>query len=103
MTKKRNFQDYHEYLLEKLQDPKHALAYLNAALLDEDPRIFLVALKNVAEAQGTDMTSLAEEAELNRENLYRMLSKKGNPKLTSIKSVLNVLGLDLAIQPHRRK
>jgi probable addiction module antidote protein len=104
MSKKlRKFRTYHELLIEDLQDPEEALAYLNAALLDEDPRIFLVALKNVVEAQGGDIAALAEEADLNRENLYRMLSKKGNPKLTSIKSVLNVLGLELAVQTHKRK
>ena len=93
--------NYQEYLLRSLQDPQEALAYLNAALLDEDPRIFLLALKNVLEAQGGDMTSLAQETNLNRENLYRILSNKGNPKLTSIKSVLNSMGFELAVQPYK--
>lgn len=93
--------DYQEDLIESLRDPQEALAYLNAALTDEDERIFLLALKNVLEAQGGDMTSLAREADLNRENLYRILSKKGNPKLTSIKSVLNAMGLELAVQPYK--
>lgn len=93
--------DYQENLIKILKDPRKALAYLNAALTDEDERIFLLALKNVLEAQGGDMTSLAREADLNRENLYRILSKKGNPKLTSIKSVLNAMGLELAVQPYK--
>jgi len=95
--KHRNFQDY---LLRLLQDPKEALAYLNAALMDEDQRIFLIALRRVLEAQGGDMSSLAKEAQLNRENLYRMFSEKGNPKLTSLRSTLHVIGLELAVQPH---
>jgi probable addiction module antidote protein len=98
----KRFIDYQEELMQLLQDPKEALAYLNAALMDEDQRIFLLALKNVLEAQGRDMATLAEEAQLNRENLYRMLSKKGNPKLTSLRSVLNVLGLELAIQSAKK-
>jgi len=96
---KKRFTDYQEELIKSLQDPEEAVAYLNAALMDEDERVFLLALKNVLEAQEGDMTSLAQVTKLNRENLYRMLSKRGNPKLTSIRSVLNALGLELAVQP----
>jgi probable addiction module antidote protein len=99
---KRKHKDFQEYLLQVLQDPKEALAYLNAALLDDDQRVFLLALKDVLEAQEGDMSAVAREAQLNRENLYRMLSPKGNPKLTSLRSVLNVLGMELAIQPHKK-
>ena len=99
---KKRLIDYQEKLLEALQDPKEARAYLNAALMDEDPRVFLLALKNVLQAQGGDMSNLARKANLNRENLYRILSKKGNPKLTSIIAVLNVVGFSLAVQPHRK-
>jgi len=100
---KKKHKDFQKYLLNLLQDPKEALSYLNAALADEDQRIFLLALKDVLEAQNGDMSAVAREAQLNRENLYRMLSNKGNPKLTSLRSVLHVLGLELAIQPHHRR
>lgn len=99
---KRKMIDYQEDLIESLRDPQEAIAYLNAALMDEDERIFLLALKNVLEAQGGDMTTLAKDANLNRENLYRILSRKGNPKLTSIKSVLNAMGFELAVQEPRQ-
>lgn len=102
MIKKRNTRNFEEYLDETLQDPKEALGYLNAALADEDQRVFLLALKDVLRAQGGDMTALAEEAELNRENLYRMLSARGNPRLTSIRSVLHALGMDLSVQPYKK-
>ena len=98
---KKRFIDYQEELIRSLQDPEEAMAYLNAALMDDDERVFLLALKNVLEAQEGDITSLARITKLNRENLYRMLSKKGNPKLTSIRSVLNALGLELAVQPFK--
>lgn len=88
--------DYQEKLLRDLQDPREAKAYLNAALMDEDPRIFLLALKNVVAAQGT-ISIVAKKTHLNRENLYRMLSKKGNPKLTSIIPILNFLGFHLSV------
>jgi DNA-binding phage protein len=47
---KRQFRDYQKKLLEDLQDPELATAYLNEALSDPDPRIFLLALKNVCKA-----------------------------------------------------
>lgn len=100
--KKRIFRDYQEKLLQDLQDPELASTYLNIALMDEDPRIFLLALKNVYEAQGGEMTELARKTSLSRENLYRILSKKGNPKLTSIISLLNAVGFSLAVQPHKK-
>ena len=98
---KKRLIDYQDELIQSLQDPEEAVAYLNAALMDDDERVFLLALKNVLEAQEGDITSLAQVTKLNRENLYRMLSKKGNPKLTSIRSVLNALGLELAVQPYK--
>jgi probable addiction module antidote protein len=99
----KRLRNYQEKLLQDLQDPQEAQAYLNAALMDEDPRIFLLALKNVIEAQGIGMTKLAQETNLNRENLYRMFSKKGNPKISNIIPVLNVLGLNLAVQTDDRR
>ena len=39
--------DFKEYLFETLQNPQEARAYLNAALLDDDQRVFLLALKDV--------------------------------------------------------
>lgn len=42
---KRVFRDYQKKLLQDLQDPELSNAYLNEALFDEDPRIFLLALR----------------------------------------------------------
>ena len=88
---------YQEALIESLQEPQEAAAYLTAALEDSDPAVFLLALRDVAEAHGAGMTKLAEQAKLNRENLYRMLSEKGNPELRSLGAVLEALGFRLAI------
>ena len=87
---------YKESLLEDLRDPAEAAAYLTAALEDESPDVFLVALRNVAEAHG--MKRLAEGAELNRESMYRMLSDQGNPQLSSLTAVLHQLGLRLSVE-----
>jgi probable addiction module antidote protein len=77
------------------EDPEEAAAYLNAALEDGDSQVFLLALRDVAEAQG--ISRLAEKTQLNRESMYRMLSKQGNPRLTSLDAVLDALGLRLGI------
>jgi len=100
---KKKLRSYQEKLLEDLQDPELAYHYLNEALADEDPCIFLLALKNVYEAQGGRMTDFAKKTNLSRENMYRILSKKGNPKLSSIVSLLNVVGFSLAVQPHKKR
>ncbi len=100
---KKKLRNYQEKLLEDLQDPELAHLYLNEALTDEDPRMFLLALKNVHEAQGGQMTDLAQRTKLSRENLYRILSKKGNPKLSSIISLLSAVGFSLAVQPAKKR
>jgi probable addiction module antidote protein len=99
---KREFRDYHEKLLQDLQDPELATAYLNEALTDEDPRIFLLALKNICEARGEEMTDLAKKTKLSRENLYRILSTRGNPKLNNIISLLSAVGFQLSVLPDKR-
>lgn len=43
------------------------------------------------------MAKVAEAAEINRENLYRMLSEDGNPRITSLSAVLHALGLRLSV------
>ena len=92
---KNRFINYHEQLMQRLQDPKLAIAYLNEAVNDEDQRVFLLALKDVIEAHGGDISELAEEAGLNRPTIYRMLSKKGNPRWDSLTSLFNAIGLQM--------
>ncbi len=89
---------YQEDLIEALKDSREAAAYLNAAIEEGDRELFLLALRNVAEAHG-GMAAVSEKAKLNRESLYRTLSKKGNPVIKSILSVLNSMGLRLSVEP----
>ncbi len=84
-----------EYLSESLRDPRLAEAYLKAAIEDPDPRLFLQALRNVAMARG--VAKVAARSKLNRESLYRMLSKRGNPSLRSLGAVLKSLGFRLTV------
>jgi len=87
---------YVEVLGEWLKDPAQAAAYLDVALEDGDPEVFLLALRDVAEAHG--LSAVAQESQLNRENLYRMLSRQGNPQLSSLSALLKSMGLRLSVQ-----
>jgi probable addiction module antidote protein len=95
MTRSKRYQDE---LLEALQDPEEAQAYLNAALEDGDSEVFLLALRDVAEARLGGVRQLANQTQLNRESLYRMLSEKGNPELNSLNAILTSLGFRLAVE-----
>jgi probable addiction module antidote protein len=87
--------DYRKSLLHDLQDPGEAAAYLTAALEEGESTVFLLALRDVADAKG--MSTIAAKAQLNRENLYRMLSEQGNPQLDSLTALLDALDLCLAV------
>jgi len=93
---------YQEDLIEALKDTKEAAAYLNAAIEDGDREVFLLALRNVAQAHG-GMSALAKKTHLKRESLYRMLSKKGNPEIKSILNLLHAVGLKLTVEPEDLK
>jgi probable addiction module antidote protein len=94
-------QDYKEFLYERLQDPAEAAEYLNAALEDEDATVFLLALRDVAEVSG--MTKVAKAAALNRENVYRILSDQGNPRLSSMLALLRAVGVQLQVKPQKEE
>lgn len=91
---------YQSDLIESLRDPGEAEAYLNAALEENDQELFLLALRNVAEAQG-GVAQLAEKAKLNRESLYKTLSERGNPEFRSLEALLHALGFRLAVAANR--
>ena len=90
---------YEEILSRDLQDPEEAAAYLNAALEDASENgadIFLLALRDVAKARG--IRQLAQDTQLSRESLYRTLSRKGNPRFSTLEAVLESLGLKLSVE-----
>lgn len=93
--------DYQEELLKSLRNPKQASAYLNAAIEEKDIQLFLLALRNVIEAYG-GIAKISKRTKLNRQNLYRILSKKGNPELLSIEALLEAVGLQLAVSVRRK-
>ena len=90
--------EYQKDLIEALKDPIEAAAYLNAALEEGDKDTFLLALRNIAEANG-GMKTVAEKTQLNRETLYRTLSRRGNPEIRTLFSLLHSMGLRLTVEP----
>ena len=95
---------YKDSLVKSLKDPREAAAYLNAHLEkdeDESEELFLLALRDVARAYG--VSEIAENAGLGRESLYKALSADGNPKLTTLKAMLDSMGLRLNVEPKFKK
>ncbi|NBD14667.1 MAG: putative addiction module antidote protein [Cyanobacteria bacterium] len=93
MTRTRSYKDD---LLKALTNPIEAREYLNAALEDENPEVFLLALRDVVEANST-MSELEQATNRNRESLSKTLSEKGNPQLNNIRSILSNLGFKLTV------
>lgn len=78
-------------LNERLRDPQHVAAYLNAAA-KESQDVFMLALRDVAEAHKIGKVALA--AGVNRETLYRTLSARGNPTFATLESILEAVGVE---------
>ena len=89
-TVKYNTSDY-------LNSPEEVAAYIEAVLEEDDPALLLVALRNVAESQG-GVAMMAKQSGLSRESLYRTLSKNGNPKISTLMSIMKALGLHLSVK-----
>ena len=88
-----------EQIREFRRNPKLAQAFLNAvievAFEENDPELVLTSLAVVAKAAG--MSRIAKKAEVRRESLHRMLSKRGNPEWNSLFRVMKALHLRLNV------
>lgn len=93
---------YRDSLLKALKAPAEAAEYVNAAIEENDLDTLLLALRDVAEAQG--MSAISRRSKLNRVSLYKMLSHRGNPHLGSVMHLLQAAGLKLSVgvRPARR-
>jgi probable addiction module antidote protein len=80
------------------KNPEFAAEYLRAALEEEDePRVLLIALRRIAEARG-GLAKVAKAAGIERESLYRALSTRGNPRLSTLVAVTKAVGLKLTVE-----
>lgn len=77
-------------------DSEEAIAeYLNAALEDENPDVFLAAIADVAKSRG--MAAIAKSTGLGRESLYKALAPGAKPRYDTILKVLHGLGVKIAV------
>ena len=88
MAKTRPF-DAAEYL----DSPETIAAYLSEAFQTNDPSYITEAIGTVARARG--MTTVAKDAGLSREHLYRALSSEGHPEFGTVMKVLDSFGVHL--------
>jgi probable addiction module antidote protein len=79
---------------EFLDDDETIAGYLKEAFESGDPADIAEAIGTVARARG--MTEIARKAGVSRESLYRALSRRGNPELATLMSVLDACGLKLS-------
>ncbi|MER9405011.1 putative addiction module antidote protein [Mesorhizobium caraganae] len=84
-------------VLDHLKTPADRFAYIEAAFEDGDPALITHALGDVARSIG--MTAVAKEAGVTREALYKALSEKGDPRLSTLLGVTRALGLQLSARP----
>jgi probable addiction module antidote protein len=98
--KTRPFDDLVQEMLSG--DPKFAAEYIRVTAEDGDPALLATAIGNVIKARG-GIRKLARETGLNRPNLQKVLTGKGNPTLAHIALVLDRLGLALDVKPKSKK
>ena len=102
----RNYRRFKDYHIDQLRDPEDARIYLSVALedyeRDEDIDAFLLAVRDVAEAQG-GISKLAERLCITSEGLNNVLSENGNPQLNTIRQILHELGFKFSIEARENR
>ena len=97
MKRKASISHEGAMIRELRDDPKFAAEYLKAAMEETDePKVLLIALRQIAQARG--VAKVAKAARIKRESLYRALSPRGNPRLTTLMAVTKALGLTLTVE-----
>jgi probable addiction module antidote protein len=98
--KDKTSESHDEVMRRRLREnPEFAAEYLKVALEDtQEPAVLLTALRRVAEARG-GIARVAKAAGVERESLYRALSARGNPRLSTLVAVTKAIGLKLTVEP----
>lgn len=80
-----------------LDNEKVIAEYLNAALEDDNPSVFLQAVADVAKSRG--MAKLAKDTGLGRESLYKALAPGAKPRYDTVLKLIRALGVELHTSP----
>ena len=81
---------------EFINTKEDVIAYLEAALNENDPALLLKAIGAIARSEG--MARLAGELNRAPEDLYKSLPANGPPSFITVVKVLDNLGFQLSIQ-----
>ena len=84
-----------------LADEETIASYLTAAAQKGDMELFLVALKDIANAR--NMTQLAVDAGLGRASLYKALTPGAKPQFETVMKLAGALGLKLEFRSVTRE
>lgn len=89
------------YLRKQIRDPAFAAAYLSYCAESGDPSDFIFALREVADAYG-GIGRIAQRAKLSRSQLYKTLSRSGNPEFRTLRAILAAAGFLLTVVPKEK-
>jgi probable addiction module antidote protein len=85
-----------------VRGPARAASHLNEILDSGDQAELLIALREMTREFG-GIHQVAQRANLNRSQLYRTLSDRGNPAFRTLVAILRTMGLRVAVQPVAEK
>ncbi len=78
-----------------LKTSEDVATYLNVVIEDmDDPRLLMVAFRNIAEAQG-GVSEIARRIAMDRVALSRALSGRRNPRLDTLAKIAEACGVRL--------
>ena len=89
---------YHSHLMEFLNDPQVAAAYLEDVIQDNEgePRLLALALNQVADALGSSKLSPLE-LEKQKQKIDQLLQAQGSEVIYQLEQWLGALGLKLSV------
>jgi probable addiction module antidote protein len=107
LKKVSNYESFDDWVADLIQQTPNGIDnFLKTSfeefLKDGNEKALLIALRQVAKAKG-GLRDLANKTGIQRESLYRALSERGNPRLSTLTSIMSALGYNLSLKPiHHR-
>ena len=86
-------------VLDYLTDERAMIGYLKAALDEGSPKLFIIALGDVARARG--INEVAKKMKVSRESLYKSFSGNVKPNFETIYNAIDTLGFKISITKKR--
>ena len=78
-----------------LKTLEEQIAYLEAAIDEDDPSFIATAIGDIAKARG--VSQFAKETGLSREAIYKSFRPGGNPTIETVHKATKALGLKLKL------